>query len=175
MRRPKFTETVLRSVRPRRRLGLVLFLGATVALVVGLSAGAAYAHWTSSGSGSGSGTTGTLQPVTVTAFVGGDSPSSNLFPGGSADVILRVNNPNAYTVTLVSISGNGTIAPDGGHASCTTTGVSFINQAGLSTTIGASGTTLVHLSSAASMGINSSNGCQGATFSIPVSITVHKG
>jgi len=89
-------------------------------------------------------------------------------------VILRVNNPNAYTVTLVSVSGNGTITPDGGHAGCTTTGVSFTNQTGLSTTIGASGTTLVHLSTAAGMATTSSSGCQGATFSIPVSITVHK-
>jgi hypothetical protein len=112
--------------------------------------------------------------VTVAAFVGGDSPSSNLFPGGSADVILRVSNPNAYIVTLVSVSGNGTITPDGSHAGCTTTGVSFINQTGLNATIAASGTTLVDLPSAAAMGITSSNTCQGATFSIPVSITVQK-
>jgi D-arabinose 1-dehydrogenase-like Zn-dependent alcohol dehydrogenase len=65
--------------------------------------------------------------------------------------------------------------PDGGHAGCTTTGVTFTNQTGFSSTIGASGTTLVHLPNAASMDATSSSGCQGATFSIPVSITAHKG
>ena len=40
--------------------------------------------------------------------------------------------------------------------------------------INASATTLVHLAGAAGMGTNSDAGCQGATFNIPVSITVHK-
>ncbi len=165
-----------RAARPlsRKRPRPALVLGTAIALVALLGVGVAYAHWSSAGSGSGSSTSGTLQPVTVTAFVGGDTPSSTLVPGGSADVILRVNNPNAYTVTLLSVSGNGTITADSGHPSCTTTGVSFTNQSGLSTTIGASGTTLVHLPNAASMSSASSNGCQGATFSIPVSITVHR-
>jgi hypothetical protein len=89
-------------------------------------------------------------------------------------VILRVNNPNAYAVTLVSVSGNGTITPDASHSACTTTGVTFSNQSGLSSAIGASGTTLVDLPGAAAMGTASSNGCQGAAFSIPVSVTVQK-
>lgn len=173
MRRQR-THKGSRTERPQRRRSLILVLATTVALVVSLSGGVADAYWSSTGSGTGSGATGTLQPVTVTAFVGGDAPSTTLIPGGSADVILRVNNPNAYAVTLVSVSGNGTITPDAGHASCTTTGVTFANQSGLSSTIGASGTTLVDLPTAAAMGITSSNGCQGATFSIPVSITVHK-
>jgi hypothetical protein len=168
------TQKTVEIERPRGRRVLLLVLGGTVALVLSLSGGVAEAFWSSAGSGSGSAPTGTLQPVTVAALVGGDTPSSTLFPGGSADVILRVNNPNAYALTLVSVSGNGTITPDGSHPSCTTTGVSFTNQTGLSSTIAASGTTLVHLSTAASMAGTSSNGCQGATFSIPVSITVHK-
>jgi hypothetical protein len=175
MRRLPPTKKPSDTKHPSWRLRTVVIIGAAIALIVGLSARAAYAHWSSSGgSVSGSAATGTLQPVTVAAFVGGDSPSSNLFPGTSADVILRVNNPNAYAVTLISVSGNGTIAADGGHSGCTTTGVTFTNQTGLTSAIGASGTTLVHLANAASMGATSSNGCQGATFSIPVSITVQK-
>lgn len=159
----------------KTRLALAVLIGSIAALIIGFSAGGAFASWTSSGSGSGSATAGTLQAVTVAAFVGGDTPAATIFPGGSADVILRVSNPNAYAVTLISVSGNGTIAPDAGHAGCTTTGVSFTNQTGLSIAITASGTTLVDLPAAAAMGTTSSNGCQGATFSIPVSITVHKG
>lgn len=148
-------------------------LTAAIALFVALAAGAAYAYFTSHGSGTGHGTTGTIQPVTVAAFVGGDTPSSTLLPGGTADVIVRVSNPNAFSVKLVSVSGNGTITASGGIGTCTTTGVTFTNQSGLSATIAASGTTLVHLAGAANMSSASQTGCQGATFSIPVSITVH--
>jgi hypothetical protein len=137
--------------------------------------GSAIAYWTASGSGTASASAGTLQPVTVTALAGGDTPTSTLLPGGTGDVILRISNPNSSAVTLTSVTGNGTVTADAGHANCTTTGVSFANQTGLSTTIAASSTTLVHLSGAASMSAASSNGCQGATFSIPVTITVHLG
>lgn len=149
-----------------------LLLGAALALAIGIGSGSAYAFFTSSGSGSGSGTTGTLQAVTVAAATG--TPSTPLLPGGTGDVILNVNNPNAYAVTLVSVSGNGTITADGGHSGCTTTGVTFNNQSGLTINIPASTTTAVDLPGAASMSTASLSACQGATFSIPVSITVHK-
>ena len=162
--------------RLRLTTGRRLFVGSALAIVAAaVVAGAALAYWRSSGTGSGSGHAGTLQTVTVAAFVGGDAPHSYLLPGGStADVILRVSNPNAYAVTLVSVVGNGTITPDAGHASCTTTGVTFTNQTALSISIPA-GSSLVDLPGSASMSAASSNGCQGATFSIPVAITVHKG
>lgn len=145
------------------------------ACVAGAGAGGAYAYFTSSGSGSSSASANSLTPVTVTAFAGGDAPTSALLPGGSGDVILRVNNSNGQAVTLTSVTGSGPITADSAHAGCTTPGVSFTTQSGLSMTIGASGTTLVHLPAAVSMSTASSNGCQGATFSIPVSITVHLG
>ncbi len=159
----------VKSMSTKRRV--VSVLAVVGVLAVG---GAAYAYFTSSGSGSGHGTTGTMSTVTLSATAG--SPSTPLYPGGSGDVSLEVNNPNSYPVTLVSVSGNGTITPDSGHSACTTTGVTFSNQSGLSTNIPASTTNYpVHLSGAVSMSTSSSNGCQGATFSIPVTITVDKG
>ena len=155
----------------RRRTPLVI--GAIVALVLGLSAGAAFAYFTSHGSGHASGSTGTLQAVTVAASAG--TPSTPLFPGHSGDVILRVNNPNSVAVTLISVAGNGTITADAGHSSCTTSGVTFANQTGLSINIPGNQTTQVDLPGAVSMSTASSNGCQGASFSVPVSITVHEG
>jgi hypothetical protein len=145
-----------------------------VALIACALAAGAYAYFASTGSGQASASTGSLQPVTVTALAGA-TPASSLLPGGTGDVVLRVNNPNSYAVTLTSVTGNGTITADAGHPSCTTTGVSFTGQTALNTTIAASSTTLVHLPGAASMSTASSNGCQGATFSIPVSITVQLG
>jgi hypothetical protein len=151
---------------------------AVIALLVVIGAGAAYAYFTAAnGSSSGHATNGTLAPVTVDAFVGGDAPSSTLLPGGSADVILRIKNQNAFPVTLVTVTGGpAAITVDSGHSGCTVAGVvSFTNQTGRADTIAASPTTtLVHLANAASMTSAAASACQGATFNIPVTITVHK-
>jgi len=153
-----------------RRL-LPFVLGAGIALGI---AGPAYAWFNSRGQGAGSASTSTFRPVTVAALIGGDSPSSELAPGGQADVILRISNPNSFPVTLVSVSANGAVTASGGVGACTTTGVSFANVSGLAVSVAAGGTTLVHLANAASMSSASSSGCQGATFSIPVAIVVHE-
>jgi hypothetical protein len=154
----------------RRTRVRVIVAGAVLA--VGISAGAAYGYLTSSASATGHASTGTLVAVTLSTT---GTPSSSLVPGGSADVVLGVNNPNAYDVTLVSVTGGpGSITADPGHSGCTTTGVTFANQTGLHVAIAASGLTTVHLAGAASMSAASSTGCQGAAFSIPVTITVRK-
>jgi hypothetical protein len=158
-------------LQSRRALPPWIALAALVAMLC--TGGIAYAYVGGNGSGSGSASTGTMQAVTVTAFVGPDNPSSKLYPGGpAADVILRVNNPNAYSVTLFSVTGNGTITADVSHPGCTTTGITFSPPASPGTTL-STGSSLVHLSGAASMDTTSLNACQGATFNIPVSITVH--
>ena len=168
MRRDK---RVRRWWSTRTALARWLVIGALVLAFSG--AGTAFAFFTALGNGGGSAQTGTMQTVTVSALAGGDVPSSTLYPGGSAaDVILKVNNPNSFSVHLYSISGTGTISADAGHPGCTTTGVTFTPPSSPSITI-PSGSSLVHVSGAASMDATSANGCQGATFSIPISITVH--
>jgi predicted ribosomally synthesized peptide with SipW-like signal peptide len=150
-----------------------LLIMSAVGLVAGLGAGTAYAYFTSTGRGTGPAATGTLQTVTVAAATA--APGTALLPGGTSDVTLKVTNPNSYAVTLVGVTGTGgTITADGGHPGCTTTGVTFTGQTGLNTTIPASSTTTIDLPGAASMSQASSAGCQGATFSIPVTIAVQK-
>jgi hypothetical protein len=137
---------------------------------------AAWAYWQSSGSGSGVATTGTLAPVTVSAFTGGDANTAKLYPGGPAtDVMLRIDNTNAYPVTLVGVAltANGSITGVGGSGTCTTTGVTFSAPSNLSIAV-APGSHLVRLAGAAAMSAASDNGCQGASFHIPVTITVQK-
>ncbi|HZQ85140.1 MAG TPA: hypothetical protein VFA83_09900 [Acidimicrobiales bacterium] len=147
---------------------------AAVVVLTSLSATAAFAYTRATGAANGSGTVGTMQTVTVAAFVGGDTPSSSLYPGGpAADVILRVNNPNSFTVHVTSIAGNGTITADAGHAGCSTTGVSYTAPSNPSITL-PSGSTLVHLAGAASMSTASLSACQGATFNIPVTLAVQR-
>lgn len=142
------------------------------AIVAALTAVAVFAFWTTGGGGGVSATGGSLQPVTVTAVIAGDAPTSWLLPGGSADVILRVDNHNTFAVTLTNATFTGSLGVTGGSA-CTSAnaGVTFANRTGLSIAVPA-GTSLVHLPGAASMSVSSANGCQGATFSMPVSITV---
>lgn len=159
--------TSLRIARPRR------IIVATLA-AFSLTTGVAYAYVTGGGSGTGTAHVGTMQTVTVTAFVGGDAASSSLYPGGpAADVILRVNNPNSFTVHVTSIAGNGTITADAGHAGCTTTGVTYTAPSSPNITL-STGSTLVHLAGAASMSTASLSACQGATFNIPVSLAVQR-
>lgn len=156
-----------RITTPRLVVFFALVVGAT-------SAGAAYAYVTAVGSGTGAASTGTMQTVTVTALLGGDTPSSKLYPGGpAADVVLRVNNPNSYTVQITGVAANGTITADAGHSGCTTTGVTFTPPTNPTITVG-SGSSLVHLSAAATMSTSSVSACQGATFSVPVTVTAHR-
>ena len=149
--------------RPQR----FIVAGVTV-LVLGV-VGAVYAAWTTSGTGSGYAKAGSSQALTtsdVSATTTGD-----LYPGADGNVELQINNPNAFPVRVTSISGNGSVTADTGHASCTTTGVTFTDQTGQTIDVPAGGNTSVTLNGAAHMSNASDNGCQGATFTIPVSLT----
>ncbi len=147
--------------------------GAVAALVVGLSAGSAYAWFTSSGSGSATASVGTVQTVTVLAATG--TPTSKLHPGASADLTLTISNPNASPVTLVSVTQHGTVTVVGGTG-CTpsNSGVTVPTQSGLSISVASGTSVVVHIPNGASMSTSSANGCQGASFHIPVLITAEK-
>lgn len=153
----------------RRRTLLVL---SAAGLITGLSAGAAYAYFTTPGNGIGSAAVGSMQTVTIAATTA--TPGNPLLPGGTGDVTLEATNPNAFPVTLLSVTSSGTITADASHPDCTTTGVTFTSQTALNQTIPASSTTTIDLKGAAAMDTSSSDGCQGATFSVPVTITVQK-
>jgi len=167
---PKHRAAGRRRVRARRA-GIVAVVPALA--IAGLATGA-YAYWSAYGAGAATATTRTMLPVTVSAFVAGDTPASKLRPNGpAADVILRVANPNPFPVTLVSVQPNGTITGAGGSGTCTTTGVTFVPPVSPSIGIGAGASSLVDLPAAATMSASSDAGCAGALFRIPVSIQVH--
>jgi hypothetical protein len=155
----------------RRRSLLLIALASCV--VIGLASVAAYAYFTSAGTGTGSASVGTVAAVSISSAT--VSPSTPLLPGGTGDVTLKVTNPGGFAVTLVSVAGTaGAITADSGHPGCTTTGVTFTSQTGLSTVIAPDSTAAIDLPGAAAMSTASSPGCQGATFSIPVTITVQQ-
>lgn len=151
-------------MKSRRRL-----IGVGISVVALTAAGLVYAAWTTSGSGSGYAKAQSSQALTTVDVSA--STAATLYPGASGNVQIRISNPNPYPVRVTSVAGNGAITADAGHATCVTTGVSFANQTGLTLDVAAGGTLDRTFNGAASMTNASDNGCQGATFTIPVSLT----
>lgn len=144
---------------------------AVVTTVLAVSAvGLVYAAWTTNGTGSGYAKAGTAQALSTVDVSA--STSATLYPGGPAgDVKIEISNPNSYPVKVTGVSGNGTITADAGHSGCTTTGVTFTDQTGLNISVAANSSATATLTGAASMSNASLNACQGATFTIPVTIS----
>lgn len=148
-----------------------------VAVAAGLAtvlcgAGVAWAYWSTGGTGSGGASAGNLT-INVTALQADDANQASLVPGGTSDVILRVDNPNSFPVHVTSISGSGAPVASNG---CTPTGVTFSSPADYSSaqfTL-APGSNLIRLAGAASMSTQSASACQGATFTVPVAVTVQR-
>jgi hypothetical protein len=150
-------------VSGKRRL-----IGAGMTLVVLGAVGLVYAAWTATGGGQGyakATSAQALATVDVSASTG-----ATLYPGANGDVLVRVSNPNPYPVRVTGIAGSGSITADAGHPACVTTGVSYTDQTGLVIDVPAGGQTQSTLTGAAHMSNASDNGCQGATFTIPVSL-----
>jgi hypothetical protein len=156
--------TIVRSFTQSRRI-----IGFGVPLLVLAVVGLVYAAWTTSGSGSGYAKAGSAQALTTIDVSA--STTASLYPGVDGNVLIKIHNPNPYPVRVTDVTGNGTITPDGSHSSCTTTGVTFTDQTGQTIDIAASSDLQTTLTGAAHMSNASSNGCQGATFTIPVSLT----
>jgi hypothetical protein len=164
-------QLAARRNRVHKRVRRTVVAAAAVSVgAVGMNAAAAY--FTSPGSGTGAASVGTVA-VTVSATAG--TPATPLYPGSTGDVTLKVSNPHDSAVTLKKVEGNGTITPDAGHASCSPTGVTFTDQTSLNTNLPANTNDIpIDLAGAASMSAASANGCQGATFTLPVKVTVRQ-
>ena len=119
--------------------------------------------------GSGYAKATTAQALT-TLDVSATTPAT-LYPGATGNVKLQINNPNPYPVRVTAVSGNGTITSNAGAACNASTGVSYTDQTGLTLDIGASTSATFTLSGAVAMTNASDNSCQGAVFTIPVSLT----
>lgn len=150
----------------RRKILVAAVLGV---IAVGV-AGIAIAAWTVSGSGTGYAKASTASAVTLADASA--NTSTDLFPGASGAVKLKVSNPNPFPVRITAVAGNGAITSDKGASCNASTGVSFTNQTGLTLDLAASESDKVFtLAGAVAMTNASDNTCQGAIFSIPVSVT----
>jgi hypothetical protein len=157
-------RSFLRRERSRGRYAVVL-VGVPLA---GVLATAAYAAWTTNGTGTASAKAGTATPLTTSAVA---VTTGLLYPNGPAgDVKITINNPNPYPVLVTQIASGGTVTAAGGTGACTTTGVTFTTQSG-SFPVPATNSATFTLAGAASMSSASQDGCQNATFTIPVALT----
>jgi len=158
------------SPRTTRRM-LLTSLFVALAVLIG---GAANAYWSGSGGGAGSGTAGTTVAVTLSP----GTPAADLFPGGAANVVLTVSNPNLFPVRIGSLAldtghGTGGFAVDAGHSGCAPLALSFTTQTNggagwtVQAKVGAvNGTLSVTLKNALAMGVGAANACQGASSTV---------
>jgi hypothetical protein len=157
----------MKKLLGKRRL---IFAAVTVMALGIVSLG--YAAWTSSGNGTGFAKASTAQALTSVTATG---VTAGLYPGATAALTLNLSNPNPYPVTITDVTGNGTITADSSHSTCGQdathlTGVTYTDQHNLSIAVPANGTAQVTVPSSVHMSNASDNSCQGATFSIPVSL-----
>lgn len=144
----------------------VLLVALAVAVAV---AGIGIAAWSTSGSGNAA-----AKAASASTLVLSDASAyatANLYPGATGSAVLRVQNPNSFAVTITTVTRTGAITSDKGAACDAATGITFTDQTGLSVSVAASTTATVTLSSAVLMSNSSDNSCQGAVFTIPVSVT----
>jgi hypothetical protein len=147
----------------KRRRRAVVFLAVAVAT---FGAAAAFAAWTVGGGGSGTATAVTAQSLTTSTA----TTTAALYPGiTGANLYLTVNNTNPFPVTITSVNANGAAVPDAAHATCVTTGVSYATTA--TTKVVPANGSLSFTVPSVSMSNASDTGCQGATFTIPVTFT----
>ena len=142
-------------------------VGGGMTVVVLVAASLAYAAWTASGTGSGYAEAQSAEDLTTSAA----TPTATLYPGATGDAELTINNPNPYPVEVDDITGDGAITAAGGTGTCTTTGVTFTDQTGQNIDVPANGSVTEVLVNSVQMSNASDNGCQGATFTIPVALS----
>ena len=150
------------------RMSKKLTVGTLFAGVM-LAGSIAFAAWTATGTGSGYAKATTAQVLTTVDVSA--STTATLYPGATGNVLLRISNPNPYPVTVTDVAGSGAIVSDTTAACDASTGVTFTDQTGLSLSVPASGAATFTLSGSVAMANSSHTSCQGAVFTIPVTLS----
>jgi hypothetical protein len=152
------------------------------ALAVTGVAGAAYAAWTANGTGSVYAQAETAKALEITEA----STDATLYPGATGNAYVKIENPNKYPVDVNTITWTPSDGAKAVHvvpgSICNNTGIYFgdFSQntrgtegvlSGLHLKLAAHETKTFTLTDAVRMINNVEDGCQGATFSIPVKVT----
>ena len=174
--------------RPRRGRGyyrpalvarsLRWIIGVTVGVLMG-GAGVAFAYWSGTGAGTATGHTGTSAVLGLSP----GTPVAALYPGGATDVVLTVSNSNTFPASIASIAldttqGSAGFGVDSAHAGCDLSTLSYTTQhngtSGWSVAAAngtTNGTLAITLTGALSMSASAGTACQGATFTVFLSVS----
>ena len=158
-------RTALRIIAAdKARLALALSAVAVVATTA-----VTFGSWSVSSS-AGSGYSKAKVALSLTLSDASASTTAQLYPGGIGDIWIKVTNSNPFAVTVTSVTGVGTITSDKGAACDASTGVTFTNTTGLSQAVGAGATVTFSLAGKVAMSNASDNSCQGAVFTVPITL-----
>jgi hypothetical protein len=145
---------------------------ATILTGAMLAASVATAAWLANGGGSGAAKAITATPLTVEVA----TATADLYPGfTNGDLFLKINNPNPYAVTVTNVSRDTAV----GHVvtsdvpACDAGGsqVSVDLSTVVSISVAANASTTTSVADIVNMGSTTDNACQGATFTIPVTVS----
>ena len=126
----------------------------------------AYALWSSTGTGSGNAKALSAQAITVTAATG----AADLYPGFTqGDVFFTVTNTNPYAVTFTGMTAGTVVSGD--PTNCPASNVTVANPT-ISVAVAAGATNASKsIADVVTMVSGAPDGCQGVTFTIPLTLT----
>jgi hypothetical protein len=166
------TETQASATRRRS-----LTVAAATAVAVILVGGVSYAFWTATGTGSSTATAVTAQTLTVST-----ASLADLYPNKPVEgLTFTVSNPNPYVVSLNSGLTIGTVTSTPGLGPCAASNLLLsVGPVTISGTApflvpaksgNTNGSATFTTNNFIQLDQNASNNCQGATFTVPVSVT----
>ncbi len=155
-------NTVAGMSRTKKIVLAVTVTGASV-MVVGTVA----ALWSAHGTGNGQSKALTAQTVTVASA----TATADLYPGYSGGkVSFTLANTNPYAITFTSMTPGTVTSSD--QTNCPATNVTASAKTGLTLNVAANATSApLSIDGVAAMSIAAPNGCQGVTFTIPLTLT----
>lgn len=161
-----------RAATPARgSTGPAAVLPALIAVLAGIGAGAAWGGLRAQEQGSRVTVVGKILPVVVLPSTGTVDP--RVHPGSRAPLRLRLTNPNGAPVLVVGLAERGTAVTVRGGTGCSsaTAGVRVPARRNLHIPL-PRGRHVVVVPTGVQMSADSASGCQGASMSIAVTVTV---
>jgi hypothetical protein len=150
----------------RQKVVSIVVAGAILA-----GGGVAYSLWSANGTGPGQAEALQAQTLTVAAATG----AADLYPGfAGGDVSFTLTNTNPYPVTFDSMTAGAVTSSD--EANCSEAYVTVIDAAGLTLSVlgdDTSGT--LSIDDVVKMDALAPDACQGATFTIALTLTGMQG